>query len=141
MLTFKDYKHNFVLDKDSFIKLNNFTFFYVIYTHQTHYSFNSDLKFKNDKNYVLNKFYNFDFYLGKFFKWFENSNLRDDTIIILTADHAHYGDMDYKGYFKNSSGHYIDKVVLGIYSNDIKPITIDTNNLSSLDLTLQFATF
>lgn len=136
-----NYNPDRLSDQDSFAllqeNLKNLKepFFYTIYTFATHTKIDySDHKYKDGSNPNLNKFYNFDYYFGEFLKWFKSSNLKDNTIIILTADHAHYPDKSFEDSFKNTSNAYIDKVVFGIYKNGITPVKFDANDLSSLSL-------
>lgn len=128
-------------DKDSFeflwenLQKVKSPFFYAVYTFATHTKVDSiNYKFKDGINPNLNKFYNFDKFFGEFLDKFNHSNLRDNTIIILTADHAHYPDASYNQTFKNSSKAPVDRVVFGIYKFDNKPSIIDVKGLNSLSL-------
>lgn len=135
------YAHSEISDKDSFSLLNEnldslkSPFFYHVYTFETH--FNSDsktIKYKDGKNANLNKFYAFDYYFGQFFEKFKKSNLKDNTIIILTADHAHFPVDNFIETFKNTNKMSIDKIVLGIYKFGNRPAVLDVNGRNSLAL-------
>lgn len=62
-------------------------------------SFDSpDQKFGDGKHFLLNRFYNFDYYFKEFLQKFENSSLADNTILVFTADHATFEDSDFQAF-------------------------------------------
>lgn len=133
------FKKESLSDKDSFLllmqNLPNLKqpFFYAFYSFETHTKVNSKTINKfSDEN--LNKFYAFDYYFGKFFDWFKNTSLKENTILILSADHAHYPDSSYNSAFSDANKKVIDKVVFGIYKFGNKASIFDAKNLNSLSL-------
>lgn len=115
-----------------------FLSFYTVGTHAFMDTYDGGKKYTID-NASLNTLYTLDYSFGKFWQWFKKSKYAENTILIFTADHAHYydkpylevmqGDKDYKKYF-------VDKIPLIIYDPFHKlPKTIDVNGKTSLDLT------
>ena len=125
---------------DTAIKYNNQNkpFLLSIYTFGTHASFDSpDYEYGDGTNPMLNKFYNLDNAFGKFMDKFNNSPLYDNTIIVFTADHATYTDLDwattFNGYYDRYDD-FIDEIPLYIYHKDVESKQIDVNGRNSLDL-------
>lgn len=115
---------------------NNSPFFITIYTFGTHVSLDSDdIKFESGQNPMLNKFYNFDIQFQNFLDKFNNLPISDDTILVLTTDHATYVDDSYIDTFNNNR--YVgnlDKIPFTIYYKNGKPQGIDANGKNSLAL-------
>ena len=112
-------------------------FFLSIYTFGTHASLDSvDQKFGDGKQPFLNKFHDMDYQFGKFLEKFEDSSLSDNTLLILTADHCAYMDMDFaaafRGYHRDSTT--CDEVPLFFYYKGMTPETIDVAGRNTLDL-------
>lgn len=109
-----------------------------IYTFGTHTNLDSaDLKFGDEKNFMLNRAYNADYYFGEFLKKFNESSLADNTILVFTTDHASYADNDFLAAFpeyKRASS-ICDEIPLCIYYKGIEPQVIDAKGRNSLDLT------
>ena len=127
---------------DTAIELNkkDQPFFAAIYTFDTHVTFDSsDVKYKNGKNKVLNRFYNVDYQFDKFIDKFNNSPLYDNTIVIFTADHSSYTDNDYlrtfNGKYAQERVHnFVDEIPLYIYHKNVKPQKIDVNGRNSINI-------
>ncbi len=67
-------------------------FYMAISTIETHAGMDVTAKgkvYRDGKNRTLNTFHNFDTQFGIFMEWFQQSEFANNTIIILTADHAH----------------------------------------------------
>lgn len=127
--------YEMIFDEGVNLNENNKPFFLSIYTFGTHVSFDSDdVKYGNGKNNELNKFYNLDYQFGKFMEKIENSDLYDNTIVILTSDHGTYMDEDYLKTFENRPYSFVDEIPLIMYHKNIKPQTIEVNGRNSLDL-------
>ena len=113
-------------------------FFVSIYTFGTHVGHDSpDEQYGNGKNNLLNKFYNVDYQFGKFFEGFKESDLADDTIIILTGDHCAYGDVDYSSTFPDYTREdcAVDIMPLSIWFKGVESNKVYVNGRNSLDLT------
>ena len=98
-----------ISDKDAFELLYNTAeayggsgtpFFLGMYSFGTHASFDSeDEIYGNGGNRMLNKFYNVDYQIGAFMEKFKSSPLADNTMVVITADHATYCDEDFRNTF------------------------------------------
>ena len=110
-------------------------FFIALYPSGTHHGFNSpDIRYKDGKNAYLNKFYRHDHWLGKFLEKFKKSRFADNTIIIITADHAIYPTPEAKALFKIKSRCFVDRIPLIIYNRNFKPARMDAGLRNSLAL-------
>ncbi|MCR5503422.1 MAG: sulfatase-like hydrolase/transferase [Lachnospiraceae bacterium] len=112
-------------------------FFECMYTYCTHVSFDSpDEVYGDGKNAFLNKFYNMDYQFGEFWEKLYDSPLKDDTIVIFTADHATYADEDYNTVFDGSDrpDAELDTVPFYIWYDGIEAGNIDAGGRNSLDL-------
>lgn len=145
--------HNALQDKDTyaFIKENMQTlskstnapkpFFIASYIFQTHTGIDlADISqgYKDKKSPALNTLHEQDRAFGEFWRWFEDSQFAQNTIIVLTADHAHYQDNDFVALMKDESDYkelFVDKIPLIIYAptHDL-PREFDAQNRTSLDL-------
>ncbi|RBP53447.1 LTA synthase family protein [Arenicella xantha] len=70
-------------------------------------------------NYVLNTIHGFDKAFGLFWDYFKTSPYADNTILILTSDHAHYPDNDYRSLWSPEDRYspvFMDRIPLLIYS-------------------------
>jgi phosphoglycerol transferase MdoB-like AlkP superfamily enzyme len=105
------------------------------YTFQTHNGWNSATnQYGDGKNAVLNKFHNFDIAFGSFLKKFMASDLKNNTILIYTTDHASYASPDYAKTMDDSRSAFVSTVPLMIYYPGVKPQTIDAKGRNSLGL-------
>lgn len=113
-------------------------FFIGLYNIETHVSFDTaddDLKYGNGNNRVLNTIHNLDAHLGLFFEYFQSSPWVKNTILIITADHAHFPEPpmieiageDYQRYFVGKIPLLIHAPFLGL------PKEIDAEGRTSLD--------
>lgn len=113
-------------------------FFLATYTFGTHASLDStDQVFEDGTNAELNKFYDVDYQFGKFMEKFENSTLADNTIIIMTADHATYQDDSFSASFPEYEREAtpMDRIPLFIYHKGIEAENIDVNGRNTTCLT------
>lgn len=116
---------------------SNEPFFTAMYTYGTHVTLDSpDLTYGDGNNAVLNKFYNFDYWFGEFMERFNESPLADNTILIFTADHATYEDLDFSQTFPDYERLFseADEIPFFIYYNGIEPEEIDVAGRNSLSL-------
>ena len=144
--------HNSLKDADMYKALISYMderndtapFLISMYTFATHLGIElpddaTPYKINNESYESINSLHNLDDAFGRFWKWFIHSKYRDNTIIIFTADHAHYPDSDYMKLVKEDSNFtrcFIDSVPLIIYdpTHDL-PAVWDANDRTSLDLT------
>lgn len=88
-------------------------------------------------NYVLDTFHNFDRVFGKFWNYFKESKFYDNTIVILTTDHATFHSRDYRELVENDEDYipiFIDKIPLLIYHPDLKSAkSVDVKSATSID--------
>lgn len=129
-------------DRETFKALESLTaqltdknepFFLGVYPSGTHLGMESyDLHYGDGTNQILNQFYNYDKYFGDFIDWFDKSPASDNTVIILTADHATFPSTQYKTTFKSDANTFIDRIPLIIYGRGIVHQVIDAKNFNSL---------
>lgn len=111
------------------------------YTFETHTGV--DVASNNEKyiidNPSLNTLHNMDASFGEFWNWFRQSRFAQNTIVILTADHAHYYAKDYVALVNNEYDYkniFVDKIPLLIYDPIHNlPKKMDAKGRTSLDLT------
>jgi len=108
-------------------------FFISAYILGTHHGLDSpDLKYGGGQNPYLNKFYNQDFWFGKFFKKFIASPISGNTLLIFTADHSTYPSPEYKETFSSKSNYFVNKIPFVIYYKKFPAETLDAHNRNSL---------
>lgn len=102
----------------------------------THHGFDSpDIRFKDGTEPLLNKFHNQDHWFGEFFKKLKNSKHYENTILILTSDHAIYPIPAVRKIFKIDTPDFIGKIPLFIHHNTFQPQVLDAQRRNSLALT------
>ena len=134
-----------ISDKDAFELLYNTAevygssgtpFFLGMYSFGTHASFDSENEiYGNGGNRMLNKFYNADYQIGAFMEKFKNSPLADNTMVVITADHATYCDEDFRNTFPDyyRADMSCDEIPLLIYYKGTTGC-LDAQGRNSLDL-------
>jgi arylsulfatase A-like enzyme len=144
-----------LLDQQSYNMLKNYLlkketsrkkpFFLSMYTAETHAwtdvnANNGGIRYADGSNEILNTIHNMDYAFGKFWKYFKNSIYFKNTMIVFTADHAHFYGLKYLGLMrkygeKDYVRSFMDKIPLLIYSpyNDL-PKKFDANSRSSINL-------
>lgn len=116
---------------------NSNPYFTMVYTYGTHLTFDSpNEQYGNGENPLLNKFYNFDVYLKGFLDKFNSNPAFDNTILVLTSDHAIFADKEFIETFPsaNRDNPDVDEVPLVMYYKGITPETIDVEGRNSLSL-------
>ncbi len=95
--------------------------------------------YKDNENMFLNAMHNFDNELGFFMNWFENSKFSQNTIIILSTDHAHFPDREYKKLLKENEDLakgfepvFCDKIPFIVYNAKNLPSYFDAKSQTSL---------
>lgn len=139
---FKNYKkieNESISDKDNFnFLLNNLKsikspFFYGVYIRDTHFGMDSrDLKYKDGKNSYYNKFYNMDYWFGDFLQNFLNDKISDDTILILTSDHATFPSKDFRKIFNSDNEFFLDEIPFIVYKKNIQPNSLNVMGRNTL---------
>lgn len=127
---FESYIKNFLTQTDTLEP-----FIHLLSTIETHngYAISKDSeKYEKHNNSFLSAIHNFDAQFGKFIEWFNSSKYKENTIVILTADHslplgADLGSIYEQSMVQNS---LFDEIALIIYSPDSPPDTIQVNNSS-----------
>lgn len=112
-------------------------FFLSTYSFGTHASFDGIYEQYGDgSDPLLNKFYDLDTQVGGFLEKFRESELAENTVFILTADHATYQDADFTAAFPGYERRcpQLDRVPLIICFNGVMPAVYDVNGRNSLDL-------
>ncbi len=95
-------------------------FFLAVSTIETHSGYKPKKNAKkyelNPKNSILTQIHNLDYSFGIFWKWFQKSRLKNNTIVVLTADHAHNPTIPYNETFGDYVSHTtFDRICLIIY--------------------------
>lgn len=110
--------------------------FIVIYTFGTHATFDeSNVKYGDGKNSLLNRFANADYYFGEFMRNFENNDKYNDLVIVFTTDHCTYEDEDFIRTFEPSytrEDYFCDRIHLLIWNNKIEAQEINAEGRNSL---------
>jgi len=115
-------------------------FFIGLYNIETHAYFKTPpnrVRYKNSNNDTLNSIHNLDLQFGKFYNYFKKSPYAENTIVIVTTDHAHYfGDSHYQ---RTLAGHYqllpVDAIPLLVYNPFLNlPARYDAKMGTSIDL-------
>lgn len=111
-------------------------FFIGIYTFNTHVSLDSaEEQFEDGSNPLLNRFHNCDYQFGQFIEWFKESEYFDNTILVFTADHSTYIDMDYLTSFPDNDRESVwcDVIPCFYYYKGVEAGEKDVNGRNSLD--------
>lgn len=113
-------------------------FFLAMYSFGTHATLNGVYEeFGDGSNALLNRFYDLDVQVGSFLERFRESELSENTVIVLTSDHATYRDADFVTAFpgyKTEDPLMVDAIPLMIYYSGITPERYDANGRNSLDM-------
>lgn len=121
------------------LEQNDKPFFLGVYNLGTHAFIdvaNDEQKYGDGSNHTLNTIHNFDRAFGQFWDSFRKSSLAQNTIVIVTADHAHYAETSYQEIIKdpNYQKLFIDQVPFIIYDPLIKyPRTFDAHDATSIN--------
>lgn len=111
-------------------------FFVGMYTYGTHHGHDSDdIKYGDGNDEILNKWVNFDHWFGKFYEQFENSPLFQNTILVLTTDHASWPGPEFQSALSSSQANFVAKIPLMISYPGINVEKRDVEGRNSLGLT------
>lgn len=137
---------NYITDRDAYDRLYDMLleqhesgqpFFTAMYSFGTHVSLDSpDEKYGDGSNPELNKFYNLDVQIGRFMERFEGSALAEDTIVVITADHATYADAAFTDTFPDypRRNMEMDRIPLIFYYRGIQAEKLNVKGRNSLDM-------
>lgn len=110
----------------------------VTYTFGTHCAMDSEeQQFGDGSNRLLNRFFNTDYQFGLFLERVQADNLDENTLIVLTTDHATVLDDDFIETFQDVHDReywFCDTIPLTFYYKGICPETIDANGRNSICL-------
>lgn len=112
-------------------------FFLVMYSFGTHASLDGVYeRFADGSNALLNRFYDLDVQIGTFLKRFYESELAENTIIVLTSDHATYQDADFVMAFPEyeRADPSVDSIPLIISYQGVTPEKYEACGRNSLDM-------
>ncbi len=96
-------------------------FFLALYNLETHAwqkIAEDGKKYGNGRDNILNAIHNYDHAFGRFWSWFQASEHYSNTMVILTADHAHYNDRGFVGLVSKHPDYrpfFVDRIPLLIY--------------------------
>ncbi|WP_249544175.1 LTA synthase family protein [Escherichia coli] len=142
MGNFIGYQRDRMTDKQTFNALQYFLrsqenknerFFIGVYPSGTHHGQDSpNEKYFDGSNPLYNKFYNYDFQLGKFVDFFRRSSFYGNTLLIITSDHSTFPSTEYKKSFNSDSRYFVDKIPFLIIGKNITPEVLDAGGENSL---------
>ncbi|WP_336046137.1 LTA synthase family protein [Solibacillus ferritrahens] len=111
-------------------------YFLGTYNIGTHHGFDSaHVKYGDGKDKVLNRWANYDRWFGQFFGEFQNNSKYDNTILIVTTDHASYNSPEYKEALNSTQETFISEIPFMIYYKGVEPKKISVSGRNSLNLT------
>ena len=99
------------------------------------------VRYGDGSNIALNRIHNLDDAFGRFWDWFLASEYADSTIVVISADHAHYPEL---AYIEIAGADYtrtfVDAIPLMIYDPTRRlPDTLSADFATSIDLTPSIA--
>ena len=92
------------------------------YTSGTHEGLDSLEKKYQINNPYFNKFFNLDHQLGIFLSWFNTAISTNNTLLVVTTDHASYPSKGFNQAFGLQRKYFLDKIPLFIYGKHGKHI-------------------
>ena len=115
--------HQMMLGLINYLELNKNRknpFFITISNIETHVNLDvskDGFVYDNGKSSVLNTTFNFDHAFGLFWSYFKKSKYYNNTIVVLTADHAHFPSMKFvKIAGKKFQKLYCDEIAFVVYN-------------------------
>jgi len=109
-------------------------FFAAAYNFQTHAFLDGEQKYGDGGNIVLNRFHTYDRDIGHFINRFMASQLHENTILVVTADHSTFPEPVTVDADSRINGYFVDTIPLLIYWKGIEHRVIDVAGKNSLDL-------
>ena len=133
---------DYTTDKELFEQLATVTqkaeqpYFLGMYNIGTHHGFDSpDVKYGDGKDIVLNRWANYDRWFGQFFGEFQSNSKYDNTILIVTTDHASFNSPEYKKALNSTQETFVSEIPFMIYYKGVEPKKISVSGRNSLNLT------
>jgi len=112
--------------------------FYNIETHAYYHAADDGVSYAGHDSYILDSIRNYDDTFGRFWAYFQQSDLYKNTIVVFTSDHAHFQGRDFVGLVSNQPDYkpyFVDQIPLLIYHPGLElPGEYDATNASSIDL-------
>mgnify|MGYP000337459791 CR=1 FL=1 len=111
-------------------------FFIGVYNIGTHLGMDSPDEKYTQNEIILNSVYNFDYQFGKFYSWFKQSDLYDNTVIVITADHSAFPSDDRAKIFGDESiyqGIFINTIPFIVSYNGATPLEYDVHGKNSIN--------
>ena len=110
-------------------------YFLSISTIDIHHPYNPPIEKAGVQDALVNSVYSSDVGFGVLWEYFKQSKYSDNTIVIVTADHALFPTVEYMNLRGSDNGYY-DYIPLSIYSpyHQEKMGTIDATHGSQLDI-------
>ncbi|AVD72004.1 sulfatase-like hydrolase/transferase [Desulfobulbus oralis] len=125
--------YSFLYEKIKEISKLGKPFFACAYFLGTHHGMDSsDKKYGDGQKTYLNKFYNHDFWFGDFFKEFSHSSLYENTILVITTDHASLPSPEMSKTFSFDNNYGVNTVPFIIHYKGVKNKIIDGQYRNSL---------
>jgi len=111
---------------------------YNIETHAYYHAADDGITYVGHDSYILDSIRNYDDSFGKFWAYFQQSELHENTVVIFTSDHAHFQGRDFVGLVKNQADYqpyFVDRIPLLVYHPAMElPADFNAQNASSIDL-------
>jgi phosphoglycerol transferase MdoB-like AlkP superfamily enzyme len=111
---------------------------YNIETHAYYHMSDDGVEYEEQDSYILDTIHNFDNAFGKFWQYFKQSTLFENTVVIFTADHTHFQGKDFVALVNNQPDYkpnFVDRIPMLIYHPGLElPTEFDAKYASSLDL-------
>ena len=129
--------------RDRLAKENNTPFLLAMYTEGTHAWVDTGpdgIRYGDGKSNTLNTLHNLDDAFGKFWRYYQSSPYARNTIVIFTADHAHFQEKSYVSLMKRMGERdyrplFVDRVPLILHDPVHRlPPKIDAHGSTSVDL-------
>jgi phosphoglycerol transferase MdoB-like AlkP superfamily enzyme len=111
---------------------------YNIETHAYYHASDDGVRYAGHDSYILDSIRNFDDAFGRFWAWFKASGLYRNTVVVFTADHAHFQGKDFVALVEEQADYqrlFVDRIPLIIYHPEMQlPASFDARYASSIDL-------
>lgn len=109
-------------------------FFAAAYNFQTHAFLDGDHKYGDGGNTMLNRFHSYDHDIGEFVARFKASPLHENTVLIITADHATFPEPNVFRADPRVPTYFVDTIPMVMYWKGMQHAVVDVAGKNSLDL-------
>ena len=126
-------------DTPFFIGLYNYETHNGVKLFDNHASYMGTSEHSIEPNFILDTFHNYDRQFGRFWNYFKNSKWVDNTVVILTSDHATFPSKQFinmlnQAKVSNFSSIFVDEIPFLIYHPDLAlQSEYDANKSTSVD--------